>query len=216
MGARGHAGGRRPPRLADDRRAHARTRRASSRPGPRSLDYDDVALLGMGGSSLGPEVLRRSYGADEPARPRLDRPGRGARAAGEARPGADDLRRLVEVRRHDRDAQPLPLLLRARRARTARASSRSPTRAPSSRRSAERQGLRARVPQRPGDRRALQRAVATSASCRRRWRASTSRPLLDGLGDRRAPSARPTTRRRTPGCGWAARWASWRWPAATS
>ena len=27
----------------------------------RSLDYDDVALLGMGGSSLGPEVLRRSH-----------------------------------------------------------------------------------------------------------------------------------------------------------
>ena len=30
----------------------------------KSLDYDDVALLGMGGSSLGPEVLRRSYGID--------------------------------------------------------------------------------------------------------------------------------------------------------
>ncbi|MDX6639541.1 MAG: transaldolase / glucose-6-phosphate isomerase, partial [Solirubrobacteraceae bacterium] len=30
----------------------------------RSLDYDDVALLGMGGSSLGPEVLRRSFGAE--------------------------------------------------------------------------------------------------------------------------------------------------------
>ncbi|MDX6666236.1 MAG: transaldolase / glucose-6-phosphate isomerase, partial [Solirubrobacteraceae bacterium] len=30
----------------------------------RSLDYDDVALLGMGGSSLGPEVLRRSYALD--------------------------------------------------------------------------------------------------------------------------------------------------------
>ncbi|MCW2989829.1 MAG: transaldolase [Solirubrobacterales bacterium] len=27
----------------------------------KSLDFDDVALLGMGGSSLGPEVLRRSY-----------------------------------------------------------------------------------------------------------------------------------------------------------
>ncbi|MCW2968772.1 MAG: transaldolase, partial [Solirubrobacteraceae bacterium] len=30
----------------------------------KSLDYDDVALLGMGGSSLGPEVLRRSFGAE--------------------------------------------------------------------------------------------------------------------------------------------------------
>ena len=29
-----------------------------------TLDYDDVALLGMGGSSLGPEVLRRSFGAE--------------------------------------------------------------------------------------------------------------------------------------------------------
>src|SRR4051812_15026870 len=30
----------------------------------RSLDHEHVALLGMGGSSLGPEVLRLSYGAD--------------------------------------------------------------------------------------------------------------------------------------------------------
>ncbi len=30
----------------------------------KSLDYDDVALLGMGGSSLGPEVLRLSFGAE--------------------------------------------------------------------------------------------------------------------------------------------------------
>src|SRR3954454_15761281 len=30
----------------------------------KTLDYDSVALLGMGGSSLGPEVLRRSFGAD--------------------------------------------------------------------------------------------------------------------------------------------------------
>jgi len=29
-----------------------------------SLDYDEVALLGMGGSSLGPEVLRRSHGLE--------------------------------------------------------------------------------------------------------------------------------------------------------
>ncbi|MFL5845015.1 MAG: bifunctional transaldolase/phosoglucose isomerase [Solirubrobacteraceae bacterium] len=29
-----------------------------------TLDYDTVALLGMGGSSLGPEVLRRSFGAE--------------------------------------------------------------------------------------------------------------------------------------------------------
>src|SRR3954447_201408 len=29
-----------------------------------TLDYDTVVLLGMGGSSLGPEVLRRSYGLD--------------------------------------------------------------------------------------------------------------------------------------------------------
>jgi transaldolase/glucose-6-phosphate isomerase len=30
----------------------------------RSLDYDNVVLLGMGGSSLGPEVLRRSFGVE--------------------------------------------------------------------------------------------------------------------------------------------------------
>jgi transaldolase/glucose-6-phosphate isomerase len=31
----------------------------------RGLDFEHVALLGMGGSSLGPEVLRLSYGADK-------------------------------------------------------------------------------------------------------------------------------------------------------
>jgi len=36
----------------------------------RSENYTDVALLGMGGSSLGPEVIRRSYGEIEGA-PRL-------------------------------------------------------------------------------------------------------------------------------------------------
>ena len=76
-----HAGDRQPPRLADDRRAHARRARRAASCSPRrraTTGCEDVVLLGMGGSSLAPEVLRRSFGAaarDRPraARARLDR-----------------------------------------------------------------------------------------------------------------------------------------------
>ena len=92
----------------------------------RADGLEHAVLLGMGGSSLGPEVIRRSYG-DVPgrhaaARARLDRPRRGARDRARAGPGQDALHRLLEVGRHDRDALAHALLLRAQRAATARAS----------------------------------------------------------------------------------------------
>ena len=67
LGRPGRAGDRQPPRLADDQREDARARlRAERVRGGRSKaeGFTDAVLLGMGGSSLGPEVIRRSYGRD--------------------------------------------------------------------------------------------------------------------------------------------------------
>ena len=68
VGARGHARGHEPARLAGHRRALAR---AAGRPttafatscGPRATR--DAVVLGMGGSSLAPEVFRQSFGTHE-------------------------------------------------------------------------------------------------------------------------------------------------------
>ena len=66
----------------------------------------DVVLLGMGGSSLGPEVLRQCIGSAPgfpgPHRARLHRPRARGHCDAFHRPGARPLRRLLEVRRHDR------------------------------------------------------------------------------------------------------------------
>ena len=92
----------------------------------------DVVLLGMGGSSLAPEVFRLSYGPQErraaPARPRLDRAAadRGRRARDRRR--EDAVHRLHQVGRHDRDDLAVQALPRAPAA-MARTSCSSPTRA---------------------------------------------------------------------------------------
>ena len=65
MGRPGHARDRQPAGLADDLRADARARAATSTRSPtrsRPTGFTDAVLLGMGGSSLGPEVIRRSFG----------------------------------------------------------------------------------------------------------------------------------------------------------
>ena len=78
--------GRQPARLADDRRHDARgrsttSRRSRARSATRAST--DVVLLGMGGSSLAPEVIRLSFGDQRrlarAARARLDRRGRDPR-----------------------------------------------------------------------------------------------------------------------------------------
>ena len=76
-------------------------------------DFDDVVLLGMGGSSLAPEVIRRTFGDLRLPRPRHD-PSLGdspARGAGRARPHA--LRRRLEVGDDSRDPLPARLLPRS-------------------------------------------------------------------------------------------------------
>ena len=95
----------------------------------RDEGFTDAVLLGMGGSSLGPEVIRRSFGevpgglaAD---RARLDPSGCGARRAGLDRPRENTVHRLVQVRVDDRDAVALPLLQGTGPARSVRGGHRS-------------------------------------------------------------------------------------------
>ena len=117
---------RQPARLADDQRQDARARGRPARVRRRRSKADGLdhaVLLGMGGSSLGPEVIRRSYG-DVPDGLRLhvlDSTDPGAVLARRARggPRQDAVHRLLEVRRDDRDAVAHALLLRAHRSATA-------------------------------------------------------------------------------------------------
>ena len=73
LGRAGRGGDRQPARLADDQREDARARAASCTSSPSRAKADGLehaVLLGMGGSSLGPEVIRRSFG-DVPGGMRL-------------------------------------------------------------------------------------------------------------------------------------------------
>ncbi len=124
--------------------------------------FTDAVLLGMGGSSLGPEVIRRSYGQipDGLRLHVLDSTDPGAVLAVErvGRPRHDAVHRLLEVGRHDRDALAHALLLRAlgRRRQPLRRDHRP--RQPADR-PRQRARLPARVRERPGHRRALLGAV---------------------------------------------------------
>ena len=123
-----------PPGLADDQREDARARAPSCSEFVEEVKADgftDAVLLGMGGSSLGPEVIRRSFGEipDGLRLHVLDSTDPGAVLAIERAVDLeqDAVRRLLEVGRDDRDALAHALLLRALAAATAAASSRSPT-----------------------------------------------------------------------------------------
>jgi transaldolase len=80
----------------------------------REEGFTDAVLLGMGGSSLGPEVIRRSFGSvpgrPRAPRPRLDPPRRDPGAGGIAHRPRHSVHRVLEVRVDDRDAVALPLL----------------------------------------------------------------------------------------------------------
>jgi hypothetical protein len=80
----------------------------------RDEGTQDVVLLGMGGSSLAPEVSASASAArsgSAPARARLDRRRRGRATSSGDRPANDAVRRLLEVGRDDRDASRCPALL---------------------------------------------------------------------------------------------------------
>ena len=170
--------------ISDKMLDHADELARVRRVGASADGFTDVALLGMGGSSLGPEVIRRSFG-EIPGGLRLHvldstDPAAvlGARAL--ARPGAHAVRRVVQVGRHDRDALAHALLPRAQRRR------RQPLRGghrpgqPAGGHG-ERARLPARVRERPEHRRALLgalllRARAGRAGGRERGGAPGRRP----------------------------------------
>ena len=87
---------------------HALRAARFARAAARTTGFTDAVLLGMGGSSLGPEVIRRSFGEipDGLRLHVLDSTDPGAVLAVERAVDLeqDAVRRLVEVGRHDRDA----------------------------------------------------------------------------------------------------------------
>ena len=126
------AGDRGPARVADRVRADARARAGAARVRRsecRAEGFTDAVLLGMGGSSLGPEVIRRSFG-EVPGGLRLTvldstHPDVVLAVQRVRRPREDAVRRLVEVGVDDRDAVALPLLQGAGPARSVRRGHRS-------------------------------------------------------------------------------------------
>ncbi len=90
------------------RRRHARNS-PSSKPSSRKSKppaSTDALLLGMGGSSLGPEVLAETFGKQPgfptPAHPRQHRPGADPRPPRQGRPEEDPLHRQQQIRQHPR------------------------------------------------------------------------------------------------------------------
>jgi transaldolase / glucose-6-phosphate isomerase len=82
--------------------------------------FSDILLLGMGGSSLCPEVLSLTYpqiaGLSAPAHPRLDRPGANPQRRKENRSRQNALHRLQQIRQHARTEHLQAIFLRARAA----------------------------------------------------------------------------------------------------
>ena len=137
---------RTPPSGPERRGAVARLARRAAPRSRRMLDsisrftdslrdeIDDVVLLGMGGSSLAPEVLRKDVRRRLLPRPRHDAPEGDPAARGPDRPRPDALRRRVEVGDDARDALAHRVLLEEDRGQALPATSpRSPIRAPTSR-----------------------------------------------------------------------------------
>ena len=177
----------------------------------RDAGLTDVVLLGMGGSSLAPEVFRRSEpaaeGALRAARARLDRAARRSRRVADAIDLATTL--FIVSSKSGGTIEPNALLayFRGAASPTPRTSSRSPTRARRCTSWPRREGFRRVFLADPEIGGRYSRAVALRHRARPRSPASTSRPCS------RARRSRPRTascRRATRACGSAPRSASWR------
>ena len=203
-------GGREPPRLA--RRAAARCARSMAgarglrAPRSRAEGFTHAVLLGMGGSSLAPEVLRahvrrRPRGGSTCTCSTTRRPARCARWRAAHDPAKHAVPGLVQVGRHDsrccRSTRTSRRRCAARGVVAGRASSRSPIPAPRSRRSRAAR-LPAHVPEPGRHRRALLGAVvlrpgAGGAARARPGGPARARRSRDG-SLRPARGARPRTR----------------------
>ena len=151
-------------RLARRRRPDAAARRRAERVrGGRDEQFDDCVLLGMGGSSLAPEVLRRAFGVEsfhvlDTTHPDGDPP---ARARASTSSGRSSSPRRSRARR-------------SRRARTSTTSGSGPAAAaPSSRRSP--------IPARSSTRSRTSAASAPSSPASRRSAAATRRSRMFGI-----------------------------------
>ena len=143
--------------------------------------FTDAVVLGMGGSSLGPEVLAQTFDR-QPGYPKLhvlelDRSCSDPRPASPNQSGRHAVHRLQQVRQHHRTQCDEGLFLRTRVGNNRRRESRSPLHRHHRPRlvaaeSRNQTGLRAHLPWRPLDRRPLFGAVAirTGAGGRRRNR----------------------------------------------
>ena len=162
--------------------AGARRRARPSSPEARDESSTTFVLLGMGGSSLAPEVLRRTFGVEPLPRARHDAPGGDPRSWSESLDlERDALRRLLEVGDDARDALALDYFWEQTGERGA------VRRGHRSRLGARAARARARLPRR------LRTASRRSAAATRRCRRSGSCPAaLMGVDvdapARRAPS----------------------------
>ena len=79
----------------------------------RDAGIERIVVLGMGGSSLAPEVFGAVFGRPVPHGSRHDTSGRHPRRGGRSRPRAHAVRRLEQVGIDDRDRLPVRVLLAA-------------------------------------------------------------------------------------------------------
>ena len=179
--------------------------------------FTDAVVLGMGGSSLGPEVIAETFG-QQPGFPKLHvldstDPAQVRAMAGAVNHGKDAVHRLQQVRRHHRAECDEGLFLRRgersdrrRQGRRAfRGGDRSRFVAGEGR---EGTGLCAHLPWRPDHRRPLFGIVAVRAGAGRRGR---RRPREGSRSLARrwcGPADRMCRRRKIPACSSGSRWAS--------
>ena len=170
--------------------------------GIRDAGFTTAVVGGMGGSSLAPDVLHRTFGTRRrlarPARPRLDRPGGRRRDRRRPRPARDPLDRREQVRHDDRAARLPGRRLGPRRGGAPRA----PRAAQRARRRADGRDHRSRQERRgdPPPRRAP-RGLPQPARHRRPLLGADLRRARAGQPDRPRPRRRSSRRR-------------WRWLGA--
>ena len=158
----------------------------------KGQNFTDAVVLGMGGSSLGPEVLAETFPQEvrlsEAARARLHRPRAGTGDGGRRRSRAHPVHRLQQIRRHHRAERDEGLFLRSRRQDHRQGQGRASLhRGHRSRLVAgegrDQAGLCADFPRRSRDRRALFRAVAIRAGAGRNRRHRRQEPDRAYAGD---------------------------------
>ncbi len=187
--------------------------------------FDHVVVLGMGGSSLAPDILRETFGK-RPGFPELhvldSTDPQQIKALDDALDIAKSaLHRGLEVGHDDRARRLLPLLLPARpadgrRAQRGRPLHRDHRSGHEARAGSEGHRLPAHLPQRPEHRRALLGALVLRHGARGAGRDTTSTRCSIARSTPCTPTPRASTRTTRPACASARRSGRWPRPGATS